>query len=96
MKRGNFYRSLFSHGFIALFVSGFSIPMLEATENYWVAVDHPNASDSNNGLSLAQPFKTLAEPFRSSRPGDTLFIKEGIYREALVLSTDRARRTVQS
>ena len=84
---GSFCRSLFSHGFIALVICGFSVPMLEATE-YYVAVGHPNASDSNNGLSLDQPFKTLGRAVQGLRPGITLIIKAGIYREVLSLSTD--------
>ncbi|MDB4306208.1 hypothetical protein N9980_01425 [bacterium] len=61
--------------------------MLEATE-YYVAVNHPNATDSNDGLSLDQPFKTLDRAATPLSPGDTLSIKAGIYREALVLGTD--------
>ncbi|MDB4306289.1 hypothetical protein N9980_01860 [bacterium] len=87
-KLGNFCGSLFSHGVIALFIFGFGIPVIEATENYWVAVDHPNASDSNNGLSMDKPFKTLGRAVQGLRPGITLIIKAGIYREALVLPRD--------
>ena len=75
----------FACGLTALLIFGFSVSNLSASENYWVAVDHPNASDSNNGLSLDQPFKTLSRAVQALRPGDTLFIKAGIYREALVL-----------
>ena len=80
-------RTSFAFGVMALFICGFSVPMLEATE-YYVAVDHPNASDSNNGLSLAQPFKTLGQAVKALSPGDTLSIKEGIYREVLGTGKD--------
>ena len=78
---------LVSRSVIALMICGFSLPMLEGTE-FFVAIDHPNASDSNSGLSLAQPFKTLGRAVQPLSPGDTLTIKEGIYREPLLLSTD--------
>ena len=75
-------RSLISRGVIAFLICGFGGQTLEATE-YYVAVDSPNASDSNNGLSLDQPFKTLNRGVQALSPGDTLSIKEGIYREAV-------------
>lgn len=68
------------------FVIGLFNPLvgwLEATE-YFVAVDHPNASDSNSGLSLAEPFRTLSRAVQALYPGDVLNIKEGIYREPLI------------
>jgi len=77
----------FVWGVIALVICCLSLPMIEATE-YFVAVDDPNASDSNNGLSLGQPFKTLGQAVRSLSPGDTLSISKGIYREPLLLGID--------
>ena len=61
----NFRKTLFPHAVLALMICGFSMPTLEAAENYWVAVDHPNASDSNNGLSLVN---AIPDP-GPSRPG---------------------------
>ncbi len=58
--------------------SGFAVQTIEATE-FFVAVDHPDASDSNNGLSLSQPFKTLGRAVQELWPGDTLSIKAGVY-----------------
>ena len=72
-------------GLVACEICGISVPKLEAAENYWVAGDHPNASDSNDGLSFVRPFKTLNRAVQELSPGDTLFIKAGIYREALVI-----------
>jgi hypothetical protein len=72
---------------MVLLICGFSVPIVEATE-YFVAIDHPNALDSNNGLSIDQPFKTLNRAVWDLSPGDTLSIKAGIYREVLVLSID--------
>ena len=83
----NCCKFLVSRSVIALVICGFSLPMLEGTE-FFVAVDHPNASDSNTGLSLAQPFKTLSRAVADLSPGDTLFIEEGIYREPLLLRMD--------
>ena len=59
------------------------VPAADATE-YFVAKDHPNASDSNTGLSLDQPFKTLNRGKKELRPGVILTIKAGAYRESLV------------
>ena len=72
-------------GVMVFLVGGFSLSMLEATE-YYVARNHPNASDSNDGRSLASPFKTLGRGVLSLVAGDTLSIKEGIYREPIVIS----------
>ena len=58
-------------------------PVVDATE-YFVDNNHPNASDSNDGLSLDRPFKTLERGDWELQPGNTLTIKAGVYREALV------------
>ena len=47
-------------------------PSLEATENYWVAVNHPNASDTNHGRSLVRPFKTLARAVQGLGKGNAI------------------------
>ncbi len=78
-------RVFVSRSAMFLLVFGLNMPLIEATE-YFVAVDHPNASDSNDGLSLNEPFETLGRAVNPLLPGDTLSIKEGIYREALVLT----------
>jgi len=55
---------------------------------YFVGVDHPNASDSNSGLSPDHPFKTLSRGVAPLSPGDTLSIMEGVYREVLGVGVD--------
>jgi hypothetical protein len=67
---------------VVLLALGCGLSEIEATE-YFVAINHPNASDANDGLSLAQPFETLDRGTQSLSPGDTLTIGEGIYREVL-------------
>ena len=45
----------------------------------------PAASDSNPG-TRARPFKTISAAARSVRPGDTVLVRPGIYREAVHLT----------
>jgi parallel beta-helix repeat protein len=54
-------------------------------ETYYVDGDHPVARDTNPGTQ-AQPWKTIAKATPLLQPGDTLFIKEGIYRETIALT----------
>ena len=42
----------------------------------------PNASDDNDG-SMFKPFRTLAKASAQAQAGDTVIIREGIYREVL-------------
>lgn len=42
----------------------------------------PNASDCGNG-SLKHPFKTISRAAELARPGDTVFVRAGIYRERI-------------
>lgn len=48
-------------------------------------VDPTRGDDSNAGTSQA-PWKTLTHAVRQLKPGDTLYLRGGIYREALSLS----------
>jgi hypothetical protein len=73
--------------FPTLLALGLCLTVAEATE-YFVAVNHPGASDDNDGLSLGEPFKTLGRGAQLLSPGDTLTIQEGIYREKLQLDVD--------
>ena len=59
-----------------------------ATEGktYYVA-QTAAASDSNNGSALA-PFKTLAKASKEAKAGDTVIIREGVYRETLTPEND--------
>ncbi len=52
---------------------------------FFVGLNHPGASDSNDGLSPDHPFKTLGRGTEVLWPGDTLTIMAGVYREAVEL-----------
>ena len=78
-------RARLTLGFMVLVAGGFGLSILEATE-YYVAANHPNASDSNDGRSLAAPFKTLGRGVLPLVAGDRLSIKAGIYREPIVMN----------
>lgn len=47
---------------------------------YYVAL---NGNDTNNGTSLAAPFRTLQRAAETMVAGDTCFIRGGVYRETL-------------
>ena len=46
----------------------------------------PEGSDTNSGLTAAHAFLTLAKAAQSLGPGDTCWIRGGVYREGLVLA----------
>ncbi|MFN4228026.1 MAG: right-handed parallel beta-helix repeat-containing protein [Candidatus Ratteibacteria bacterium] len=54
-------------------------------EIYYVDNKNPKASDSNPGTKEL-PFLTISKGISILQPGDTLMIKEGIYRETLRIS----------
>ena len=51
-------------------------------KTYYVAQNHPSASDKASGTIIA-PFKTLAQAAEVAQPGDTVIVREGVYRETL-------------
>ncbi len=51
-------------------------------KTYYVAQKHPAASDNGTG-SVVAPFKTVSKAAEIAKPGDTVIVKEGIYRETL-------------
>lgn len=55
-------------------------------KTYYVAQTEA-ASDDNNGSSLA-PFKTLKKAGTVAEPGDTVIIREGVYRETFAPKND--------
>jgi hypothetical protein len=63
-----------------------------STKNYDFYVDGTNGSDSNNGLTLATAFKTIAKPLSILRTfavlnhGFTIRIAAGTYNEAIIIS----------
>jgi parallel beta-helix repeat protein len=48
---------------------------------YYVAT---NGNDSASGLSISQPFRTVQHGLDAAKPGDTIFVRQGTYRELLV------------
>lgn len=60
-------------------------PSLLEGVDYFVAVDHPAAADSNPGLSPERPYRTLSRAVQGLAPGDVLHIASGIYREPLII-----------
>jgi hypothetical protein len=44
--------------------------------------------DNNNGLSMAKPFRTVAKAIRQAGPGDTVYLRGGIYRQTISLGAD--------
>lgn len=54
---------------------------------YYVAQNSPNASDANAGTYDA-PFKTISKAAAVAMAGDTVIVKEGVYREELIPKND--------
>ena len=60
-------------------------PSASLAETYYIDGDDAAARDTNPGTE-AQPWKTIAKATPVLQPGDTLFIKERIYRETIGLT----------
>ncbi len=60
---------------------------------YHVAQKHPAADDKNPGTA-DKPFRTIGGAVAGARlrPGDTLYVHEGVYREAIALSGANAHQ----
>ncbi len=52
---------------------------------YYVDANNPSARDSNPGTQ-AQPWKTIGKAAGLLKPGDTVLVKPGVYRELVILS----------
>lgn len=52
--------------------------------DYYVDQNHPKADDGNPG-TIDLPFKTINGSLSYLRPGDTVYVKKGIYREEIIL-----------
>jgi hypothetical protein len=57
----------------------------------FVAVDAPNADDKNAGTEAA-PFKTIQAAVNLAKPGDTIYLKAGLYQQYIELRTRGTRR----
>jgi len=68
------------------FFAPYKAKRVEGT-TYYVAQKHPNASDSNAGTYDA-PFKTISKAAEVAMAGDTVIVKEGVYREELKPQND--------
>lgn len=56
-------------------ISAFFIPLLAAS--YFI---RPNGNNENKGLDTICPFKTIQKAARIAKPGDTIFIMNGLYK----------------
>lgn len=61
-----------------------------AASVYHVAREHASASDQNPGTAEL-PFRTISRGSEEGRPGDTILVHDGIYRERVVLSRSGTR-----
>ncbi len=52
------------------------------TKTYYVAINDPHASDSNDGSESA-PFKTISKAAEILKHGERVIIREGLYRETI-------------
>lgn len=66
-------------GFSILGVSIFGASVLGRTEGYFVA---PNGSDNNPG-TIDRPFKTAQQCANVVKPGETCWLRAGVYRETI-------------
>jgi len=64
---------------VTLGLSGLSIPSPATARDYYVS---PEGHDSGPG-TVSLPWKTLAKANRTLRPGDVLFIREGVFDEII-------------
>ena len=61
-------------------------PGVAPAAQYFVA---PDGRDDAPGTSLAQPFRTVGRAAAVLQPGDTCWLRGGVYREAVVLADRR-------
>ncbi len=61
-------------------------PRVLLSATYYVDQKNPLASDSNAGTDPARPLLTISKAATKVVAGDTILIREGIYREAVALS----------
>ena len=57
--------------------------------DFFVDMNHPQASDSNPGTE-ALPWRTIQRAVNGRQPGEVIVVKEGIYRESVTLKSSGA------
>jgi parallel beta-helix repeat protein len=74
-------------GIVLVLLSGWLAlsPSASWAATYYVDGSNPSARDTNPGTQ-AQPWKTIGKATGLLQPGDTVYIKAGVYRETIVLS----------
>ena len=55
------------------------------SETYYVDQKHSNASDTNSGKEENKPWLTISRAAEAVGPGDTVLVKEGVYREQITV-----------
>ncbi|HML73249.1 MAG TPA: right-handed parallel beta-helix repeat-containing protein [Anaerohalosphaeraceae bacterium] len=67
-----------------------SLPGIPNNPNaYFVS---PTGNDRNDGRSVETPFATIAKAIQTARPGDTVYLRGGIYRQSISLGADTSAR----
>ncbi len=72
---------------IVTVLAGLAMSLSASAATYFVAQEDAKAADANAGTAEA-PFKTIAPALKALKPGDTLWIKKGTYRESIVLTKE--------
>jgi len=79
MNRLTYLRSIITFVLLTLLLTAVVSVSAQAGKTYYVAT---NGNDANAGTE-AQPFLTLKKGVSVLKPGDTLLVKQGVYREEL-------------
>ncbi|MBI3990985.1 MAG: DUF1565 domain-containing protein, partial [Candidatus Omnitrophica bacterium] len=66
-----------------VFLSGFLLISSVFSAELYVDQENPKSADTNSGTEQA-PFKTIAQAAGKLQPGDTVYVKPGIYREQVI------------
>ncbi len=74
-----------STALVLLFLHSILPQSASRAATYYIDGNNPAARDTNPGTET-QPFKTISKATPLLRPGDTLYIKAGIYRETILLT----------
>lgn len=61
----------------------FATTCVATAADYFVA---PDGRDSNSGTAFIDPFRSIGRAAQIMRPGDTCWIREGVYRETIKLT----------